>query len=68
MSFEYCFLQPELCGCFCYLLLLSVQGLALLFQFQHGIVLEIKISCSDTGFEFSELMEDGIGVGCLEQI
>ena len=66
MSFEHGLLEPELCGCFGYLLLFSVQGLTFLFQFQHGIVLEIKVSCGDTGLEFSELMEYGIGVGCLE--
>lgn len=68
MSFEHGLLKPELCGCFGYLFLFSVQSLTLFLQFQHGIVLEIEVSSGDAGLEFSELMEDGIGVGCLEQI
>jgi hypothetical protein len=68
VSFEHCLLEPELCGRFGYFLLLSVQDLTLSFQLHHGIVLEIKVSRGDTGLEFSELMEDGIGVGCLKQI
>jgi hypothetical protein len=48
--------------------LFGIQDLALFLEFQHGIVLEIKVSCANASLELCELVEDRVRVGCLEQV